>query len=135
MKAKNLKILKNIVWKDLEIIEANKFELPGLHLQIVPQRVYLYEKYFSHIVGYTSKPSEQDLDLPFISNMPSLDIGKTGIEKISNETLIGYPGKREIEVNAFGRIIREISREHSTKGSTVKISIDLRIQKFYLMSR
>ena len=129
-KFQSVKILKNIVWKDLEIIEANKFELPGLHLQIVPQRVYLYEKYFSHIVGYTSKPSEQDLDLPFISNMPSLDIGKTGIEKISNETLIGYPGKREIEVNAFGRIIREISRKHSTKGSTVKISIDLRIQKF-----
>ena len=57
----------------MEIIEANKFELPGLHIQIVPQRIYPYEKYFSHIIGYTSKPSNQDQDLPFIIKMPLLE--------------------------------------------------------------
>ena len=43
--------------------------------------------------------------------MPSLNIGKTGLEKILNENLIGQPGKKEIEVNAFGREIREISKK------------------------
>ena len=129
-KFQSVKILRNINWNNLEIIEANKIELPGLHLQLVHQRIYPYESNFSHVVGYISKPSSEDLSLPFITNMPTLDIGKTGIEKISNEYLIGQPGKREIEVNAYGRIIREISKEHSKKGNNVQISIDFNVQKF-----
>ena len=129
-KFQRIKILKNISWDDLEIIEANKYDLPGLKLELVPQRIYKYNRYLSHILGYTNKPSEQDLNLPYISNMPSLDIGKIGIEKIFNEKLIGHSGKREIEVNANGREIREISKKLSVKGSSVKISIDLRVQRF-----
>ena len=63
--------------------------------------------------------------MPFIDKMPSLDIGKAGIEKILNEQLIGYPGKREIEVNAFGKEIREISKQKSIQGQNINISIDL----------
>ncbi len=83
-KFQRIKILKNISWSDLEIIEANKYDLPGLHLQLVPQRTYPYSKYLSHILGYTSKPSEKDLNLPYITDMPSLEIGKIGIEKFFN---------------------------------------------------
>ena len=43
----------------------------------------------------------------------SLDIGKSGIEKVSNLELIGNPGKREIEVNAYGKEIREIWDEQN----------------------
>ena len=96
----------------------------------MPRRIYPFDKYLSHILGYTNKPSEQDLKLPYISDMPALDIGKIGIEKFLNEKLIGSPGKREIEVNAFGKEIREISKELSKNGNSVKISIDLRVQKF-----
>ena len=129
-KFQNIKILKSLEWKNLEIIEANKYDLKGIHLQIVSQRIYPYDIYFSHILGYTNKPSEEDLQLPFISNMRTLDIGKSGIEKLFNENLIGISGKREIEVNAFGREIREISRNRSKKGEVIQISIDLNIQKF-----
>ena len=80
-KFQRVKILKNINWDDLEIIEANKNHLPGLHLQLVPQRIYPYNKYFSHVLGYISQPSEAEIQLPYITNMPTLDIGKTGIEK------------------------------------------------------
>ena len=39
-KFQRIKILKNISWDDLEIIEANKYDLPGLKLELVPQRIY-----------------------------------------------------------------------------------------------
>jgi len=129
-KFQSIIILKNINWEDLEIIEANKYQLPGLHIKLVPQRLYPYHAYLSHILGYTNKPSEQDLNLPFINDMLTLDIGKTGIEKITNEQLIGRPGKREIEVNSIGKEIREISRINSEKGKNIKISIDINIQKY-----
>ena len=77
-----------------------------------------------------SLPTQTDLNLPFISKMPKLDIGKTGLEKYLNEKLIGVAGKREVEVNALGRVIREISKQSSTQGQDVKISIDQRLQEF-----
>ena len=129
-KFESIKILNNINWQNLEIIEANNFNLKGIHLHIVPQRIYPYSENLSHILGYTNKPSEEDLQLPFISNMRTLNIGKTGVEKLFNENLIGKPGKREIEVNAFGKEIREISRDHSKKGKNIKISIDIDVQTF-----
>ena len=41
-KFQSVKILRNIEWSKLELIEANKSELSGLHLQIMPQRIYPY---------------------------------------------------------------------------------------------
>ena len=108
-------ILKDIGWRDLELIEANKIHLPGLHLFTSSKRFYPYASYFSHVLGYVNKPSEKEINLPFISKMPSINIGKTGIEKFFNEDLIGTAGKREIEVNAFGREIREISNQSVKK--------------------
>ena len=129
-KFEKIKVLENLSWKDLEIIEANKNHLSGLKLNENYQREYPNKKYFAHIIGYISQPTESDLSLPYISKMPKLKIGKTGIEKFLNEKLIGLAGQREIEVNSSGRIIREISRKPSTQGSNIAITIDQRLQKF-----
>ena len=129
-KFERIKILENLEWDILELIEVNKNHLSGLNLQEDFKRIYTQNKYFSHVLGYVSQPTQKDLNLPFISKMPNLDIGKTGLEKYLNEDLIGRAGKREIEVNALGRVIREISKQPSTNGQDINISIDYRVQKF-----
>ena len=129
-KFESIKIEENLNWEKLELIEANKNHLPGLHLQEDYQRVYPQNKYFSHILGYISQPTLNDLNLPFISKMPRLDIGKTGLEKFLNEDLIGKAGNIEVEVNSSGKVIREISTNPSMKGQNISISIDQRLQKF-----
>jgi len=128
-KFESIKIAENLNWEKLELIEANKNHLPGLHLQENYQRVYPQHKYFSHILGYISQPTPNDLNLPFISKMPNLDIGKTGLEKFFNEYLIGEAGNKEVEVNSSGKIIRQISLSPSKKGQNISISIDQRLQK------
>ena len=125
-----IKVLEDLSWKQLELIESNKNQLEGLHLQENYKRIYTQGNSFSHILGYISQPSQKDLILPYISKMPNLDIGKTGIEKFFNENLIGIAGQREVEVNAKGRLIREISRVSSKKGKDVSISIDMNLQNF-----
>ena len=50
---------------------------------------------FSHLLGYINKPSQKEISLPFISNMPNLDIGKEGLEKGFNPTLVGKSGQEE----------------------------------------
>ena len=131
-KFEKIKILENIDWNTLEKIEANKFKTQGIFISQDFMRIYKYNNIFSHILGYINKPNQGEMDLPFISNMPNLDIGKEGLEKGFNPTLVGKPGQREIEVNSYGRIIREISRNDSIKGEDLQITLDLRIQNYAL---
>ena len=44
--------------------------------------------------------------------------------------LAAIAGKKEIEVNSYGRVIREISLDPSQKGKNLQITIDSRLQKF-----
>ena len=133
-KFERIKILENLDWKTLEMLETNKNYLEGISLVEDFQRIYPLNESFSHLLGYVNKPSKKDLNLPYISNMPLLNIGKQGLEKTFNELLVGQPGNREVEVNSSGRIIREISKKLSTKGKELNLSIDSKIQK-YLTSR
>ena len=133
-KFERIKVLENLDWKTLEMLETNKNYLEGISLVEDFQRIYPQNESFSHLLGYVNKPSKKDLNLPYISNMPLLNIGKQGLEKTFNELLVGQPGNREVEVNSSGRIIREISKKLSTKGKELNLSIDSKIQK-YLTSR
>ena len=133
-KFEKIKVTENLDWKTLEILETNKNYLEGISLVEDFQRIYPQNESFSHLLGYVNKPSKKDLNLPYISNMPLLNIGKQGLEKTFNELLVGQPGSREVEVNSSGRIIREISKKLSIKGKELNLSIDSKIQK-YLTSR
>ena len=129
-KFEKIKIFENISWSVLEKIETNKYNLEGIFIAEDYLRVYPYRDQLSHLLGYISKPNQQELTLPFISKMPNLDIGKEGLEKSFNPLLVGKAGQREIEVNSNGRIIREISKVESIRGEEVYLSIDLRIQQY-----
>ena len=129
-KFEKIKILENLNWETLEILEANKNYLIGVKLIEDYQRIYSQNEFLSHILGYVNKPSKKDLDLPYISKMPLLNIGQQGIEKIFNKTLLGVPGSMEVEVNSSGRVIREISKTPSIKGSDVILSIESKLQKY-----
>jgi penicillin-binding protein 2 len=129
-KFEKIKILENLNWETLEKIEANKNYLNGIQLIEDFQRLYPQKEIFSHILGYVNKPSKKDFILPYISNMPLLNIGQQGIEKTFNETLVGKPGNRQIEVNSSGRIIRELSKNNSTKGKNITLTLDTFLQQY-----
>ena len=80
-KFEKIKIIENIDWQTLEKIESNKYNMPGILITQDFMRIYPYNEFFSHILGYISKPNQSDMSLPFVSQMPNLDIGKQGLEK------------------------------------------------------
>ena len=129
-KFEKIKIFENINWDNLEKIESNKLNIEGIFIAQDYMRIYNYGEYLSHLIGYINKPNRKEIELPFITDMPDLDIGKEGLERGFNPYLVGKAGQREIEVNSYGRIIREISRKDSTQGKDLQITIDLRIQKY-----
>ncbi len=131
-KFEKIKIFENINWQDLEKLESNKLNIEGIFISQDYMRVYNYGNIFSHILGYINKPNQNEISLPFITNMPDLEIGKEGLEKSFNPTLVGKAGQREIEVNSSGRVIREISRIDSTQGQDIQLTLDLRLQEYAL---
>ena len=131
-KFERIKIVENINWKTLELLEANKNYIEGLDLIQNFQRFYPEKEVFSHLLGYVNKPSKKDLKLPYISKMPKLNIGQQGIEKSFNKKLVGIPGNKEVEINSSGRVVREISKISSIKGSDINLSIDTRLQQFLM---
>ena len=129
-KFEKIKIIENLDWKTLELIEGNKNYLDGIKLIEEYERIYPEGEFFSHLLGYVNRPSKKDLNLPYISKMPLLNIGQQGIEKSFNELLVGQPGNKEVEVNASGRTIREISKKLSNKGRDIILSLDTNLQKY-----
>ena len=129
-KFEKIKITENLDWQILELIESNKNYLPGIELIENFQRIYPEGEIFSHLLGYVNKPSKKDMNLPYISRMPLLNIGQQGIEKSFNKFLVGKSGNKEVEVNSSGRVIREISKKNSIKGQNISISLDASLQKY-----
>jgi penicillin-binding protein 2 len=65
-----------------------------------------------------------------VLQLPGFRIGKRGIEKSFDEQLRGTAGVSRVEVNAYGRVIRELSRNPGVPGDDVWLTLDQDLQKF-----
>src|SRR3990172_10143627 len=103
---------------------------PGLRLITEPTREYLAGPVLSHILGYVGSLSAEEYDLlqdqGYLLNDYS---GKTGVELTYESILRGRPGKKLIEVDAFGRELKVISERRPLDGSNLVLTIDLDLQK------
>jgi penicillin-binding protein 2 len=120
----------NITWAELSRIEVNSPDLPGVSVAVGLTRVYPFAERASQAVGYVARPSEQDLDGDPVLELPDAQIGKSGIEKAEDEALRGSAGTSQVEVNALGRVVREIGRDEGRTGADVALTLDMTLQEF-----
>jgi len=95
-------------------------------------RNYPFNENYTHVLGYVSSASEQDiLNNSFIkdNHVPGLKVGKTGLEKTYENQLLGTNGIQRYEVNAYGKKINQVDFTDGLKGNTIKLTIDTEIQK------
>jgi penicillin-binding protein 2 len=86
----------------------------------------------SHIIGYTGRVSDEDLngrDDPLLS-LPTMRFGKKGMERALEDDLRGRAGAVQVEVNAVGRVVRELDRNEGQAGDNALLTIDLELQRF-----
>ncbi len=62
------------------------------------------------------KQDLQAIDDPLLE-LPGFRIGKAGIEKVYDLALRGKGGTSQVEVNAVGRVIRELARDDGQPGA------------------
>ncbi len=123
-------IRENLDWKEVARIEVNAPDLPGVTIDVGQSREYPYANTLSHILGYVAAVSEKDLTGDPLLELPGFHIGKNGIEKIYDLRLRGKAGNSQVEVNAVGRVIRELERQEGQTGDDIRLSIDFGLQDF-----
>ncbi|MBI1239744.1 MAG: penicillin-binding protein 2 [Alphaproteobacteria bacterium] len=124
-------VAENLSWEEFAAINFHAPELPGFILDAGETRDYPYADKLSHILGYVAAVSEKDLADPDpVLRIPGFRIGKLGIERQVDPALRGKAGVRQVEVNASGRKIRELSRRVGEPGDDVVLTLDMEIQKF-----
>jgi len=126
-----VKIKDNLSWDEVAALMLNNHLYPGLIIDEGLTRYYPFKQYTAHPLGYVGSVSEQDLkksDAPILQ-VPGFKIGKSGFEKTYDESLRGIEGNSTYEVNAYGRIMREIEKKEGIKGNDLDLTIDIRLQK------
>ncbi len=127
-------IADRLTWDDITRVTVNAPALPGVTAEVGLSRYYTQGADLAHVVGYVGPVS--DYDLSRIENpdpllqIPKFQIGKTGVEAKMEEELRGSAGTRQIEVNAIGRVMRELSREEGQPGADLQLTIDSALQTY-----
>ena len=121
---------EDIDWKTLVYIENHHFELPGVRVEAVPSRDYLYGNLASHLIGYLGQISKKELQSPEYRNYEGGDpVGKMGIEKLYEKELRGEKGHRYLEVDVHGFEQQELTQQNPLPGNDLQLTLDIDLQR------
>lgn len=124
-------ILESLSWDQFSKINSFLYELPGIKPVLAIVRYYPYKENLTHVLGYVNNPSEIDVELNQEIKkklVPGLKVGKTGLEKTFENKLLGISAIQRYEVNAYGKITKQLTYKKGSQGQKIKLTLDLEIQ-------
>ncbi|MCE9650796.1 MAG: penicillin-binding protein 2 [Parvibaculum sp.] len=126
-------VAENLTWEQFAQVNINEPDLPGIQPDVGETRHYPFSTELAHVVGYVTPVYQRDLDKdpdePLLK-LPGFRIGKSGVEQKYDEPLRGIAGASHVEVNAYGRVIRELSKDTGKPGAEVVLTLDMEVQQF-----
>ncbi|MDH3235760.1 MAG: penicillin-binding protein 2 [Alphaproteobacteria bacterium] len=122
-------IRRSLSWEQVAQVEVNAPDLPGVYIEQGLARRYPYGQAAAHVIGYVAAVEEKEQKGDPLLQLPDFRIGKNGIERTYDLALRGHAGARQVEINAHGRVIRELSRKRGKPGNKVVLTIDAELQK------
>lgn len=128
-------ILKNNVdWEDVSRVSVNAPALPGITPEVGLTRVYPRGSDFAHVVGRVGRVSQADLEAletpDQVLRIPQFHIGKINVEAREESLLRGSAGTKQVEVNAAGRVMRELGRREGQPGADIQLTVDAALQNY-----
>ncbi len=123
-------VRENLTWDEVSRIEVNAPDLPGVMIDVGQSRHYPVGPVAAHVTGYVAAVAENELTGDPLLELPGFRIGKSGIEKTYDLVLRGSAGNSQVEVNAYGRVIRELARDNGQPGETLALTLDLGLQRY-----
>lgn len=116
-------------WDEMAAIEVNAPDLPGIVVDVGQIRQYPFGPDLAHVVGYVAPPNEADVQADPMLSLPGVRVGRAGMERAQDVALRGKAGAVQMEVNAVGRVIRELDRQDGTPGAELGLTIDSALQQ------
>ena len=91
--------------------------------------MYPEAEQLAHIVGYVAPPVEARHGRRPALALPGIRVGRAGIERDHDLPLRGTAGAVQLEVNAVGRVIRELDRQEGVPGEELGLTVDAGLQQ------
>ena len=123
-------IKEHLSWEEVAKISENMPELAGVSIDMGLVRYYPFSQSFAHLIGYIGMPSEDDMTEDPMLRLPGCKVGRSGIELLHDDQLRGSAGTQQVEVNAHGRVIRELDRRGGKPGSDLQVTLDIDLQNY-----
>ena len=127
-------LVDRVKWDAVAKVAANSLVLPGVTPDVGLSRRYPIGAPFAHVVGYVGPISDYDLERienpDQLLRIPRFQIGKVGIESKLEESLRGSAGTKSVEVNAVGRVMRELDRREGDSGADLQLTLDHKLQSY-----
>jgi penicillin-binding protein 2 len=124
-------IATDIGWDAYAALNVELADLAGVQPTRTYVRHYPGGEGFAHVLGYVGPPTrEQYLEArdPLLL-FPGFRIGKEGAERSLDARLRGSPGARRVEVNARGRILRDLETRMDVPGTALRLTLDRGLQE------
>ncbi len=132
-----VKIERQIDFSGLSLLYERRLELAGIDFRAESRRAYLNGIKAPHLFGYLGEISDAELNTFGEQYRPGDLIGKKGIERQYESTLRGHKGLRYVEVDALGRVVRDLDENDSEflkplapqPGSDLLLGLDASLQR------
>ena len=123
-----LLLKSGLTQEEMLIFLGRQADFPGVVLMKSAERQYKDGAIFSHLIGYEGKIRQQELDMYPEYGLSDM-IGKEGIEKSYESSLRGQNGADRVEVDALGKIKKELGSTQLVPGNDIILHIDAGLQK------
>ena len=130
-------VADDLDWQTFSAINLNAPDLGGIIPDVGEVRSYPYGPAFAHVVGYVQQANDADIannprEAERLLLHPGFRVGKTGVEVAREQDLRGSAGALKVEVNARGRVIRELPEQSTNPqaGQDVVMTLDADIQRY-----
>jgi len=125
-------VAKDVSEETVAMVMENSESLDGVSVTEDTVRKYVDSVYFSHLIGYIGKISNEEYEgLSAENEKYSLTdiVGKAGIEQYMETTLQGTKGTEVVYVDNLGKVIETSDRKEPSAGNDVYLTIDKDLQK------
>ncbi|MES2424648.1 MAG: penicillin-binding protein 2 [Pseudomonadota bacterium] len=130
----SLPIRTRLTDEEVARFAAQRYRFPGVDIKARLFRSYPYGELASHVIGYIGRINQAEKERieeeDEEGNYRGTDyIGKLGVEQSFEAQLHGVTGVDQVETSAGGRAVRKLATSPPTSGNSVKLSIDIKLQK------
>jgi penicillin-binding protein 2 len=113
---------------DIAFIESHRADMPVLEMLMVHRRRYPHGDMLASAIGYVGEVSAEQVEASDSKLKPGDTVGKAGLERVYNDTLMGTDGLRRVIVNSIGKEVGRLEQQDAVPGKPIQLTIDYDLQ-------